>query len=150
MKVIVQRVNRAKCIVDGMIISEINKGYMLLVSFTHSDSFEQVDKMAKKISSLRIFEDEEGKMNKSIKDVNGEILSISQFTLYANPYDGNRPSFQECMFYKVAEPLYEYFNSKLEEYGIKVLPGKFGSYMELPIECDGPVTITLEFEAKNG
>ena len=145
MKVVVQRVLNAACIVDGNTVSKIDKGLMLLVGFTHTDSLIQVEKMANKISKLRIFEDNAGKMNLSVKDINGEILSISQFTLYANPYEGNRPSFVDAMKPNDATVLYEEFNKKLEELGFKVGRGIFGADMKLDILCDGPVTINLEF-----
>ena len=146
MKVIVQRVKKANCVVNNEVVSSVGKGYMLLVSFKHDDTYAQVEKMAKKVANLRIFEDENQKLNHSIIDVNGEILSISQFTLYANPYTGNRPSFTDCMYHKVAIHLYERFNEILnQEYKIKTLPGVFGEDMELNVQCDGPVTITLEY-----
>ena len=145
MKVVVQRVLNASCIVDGNTVSKINKGLMLLVGFTHTDTMIQVEKMANKISKLRIFEDNAGKMNLSVNDIRGEILSISQFTLYANPYEGNRPSFVDAMKPADATLLYEEFNKKLEELGFKVGRGIFGADMKLDILCDGPVTINLEF-----
>lgn len=145
MKVVVQRVLNASCIVDGNTVSKIDKGLMLLVGFTHTDTMLQVEKMANKIAKLRIFEDNAGKMNLSINDINGEILSISQFTLYANPYEGNRPSFVDAMKPSDATLLYEEFNKKLEELGFKVGRGIFGADMKLDILCDGPVTINLEF-----
>ncbi len=147
MRVVVQRINYGCCVVDGQVVSSVNKGLLLLVSFTHKDDFDEIDKMAKKIANLRIFEDENQKMNLSIKDIKGEILSISQFTLYANPYNGNRPSFTDAMHPKVAKPLYERFNKILTEtYQIPTMSGVFGADMKLNIECDGPVTITLEYE----
>ena len=145
MKVVVQRVLNASCIVDGNTVSKIDKGLMLLVGFTHTDTMLQVEKMANKIAKLRIFEDNAGKMNLSINDINGEILSISQFTLYGNPYEGNRPSFVDAMKPSDATLLYEEFNKKLEELGFKVGRGIFGADMKLDILCDGPVTINLEF-----
>ena len=145
MKVVVQRVLNASCIVDGTIVSKVEKGLMLLVGFTHTDTKVQVEKMANKIAKLRIFEDNAGKMNLSVKDITGEILSISQFTLYANPYEGNRPSFVDAMKPSDATILYEEFNKKLEELGFKVGRGIFGADMKLDILCDGPVTINLEF-----
>ncbi len=145
MKVVVQRVLNASCVVEGNVVSKIDKGLMLLVGFTHNDSIEQVEKMANKIAKLRIFEDHAGKMNLSVKDINGEILSISQFTLYANPYEGNRPSFTNAMNPSNATILYEEFNKKLEELGFNVGRGIFGADMKLDILCDGPVTINLEF-----
>lgn len=145
MRVVVQRVKNASCIVDGKLISSIDKGLMLLVGFTHTDTLKEVEKMANKIAKLRIFEDENGKMNLSVKDINGSILSISQFTLYANPYEGNRPSFVNAMNPENATILYEEFNKKLEELGFIVGRGIFGADMKLDILCDGPVTINLEF-----
>ena len=97
MRVVVQRVSRAKCIVDNQVVSEIGKGYMLLVGFTHTDTLKEVETLARKINNLRIFEDEFGKINLNIHDVNGEILSISQFTLYADTKKSNRPSFTASM-----------------------------------------------------
>lgn len=149
MRVVVQRINHGKCIVDGNVISSVGKGLMLLVGFHHADDYNQVEKMAKKIANLRIFEDENKKMNLNIKDIKGEILSISQFTLYANPYTGNRPSFTDAMHHKIAIHLYERFNRILNEtYQIPTLSGVFGADMKLDIECDGPVTINLEYEEK--
>ncbi|HHU24837.1 MAG: D-aminoacyl-tRNA deacylase [Bacilli bacterium] len=146
MKVVVQRVKKASCIVDGHVVSQIGKGYLLLVGFTHGDTIEEAKKMAKKISNLRIFEDENQKMNLSIQTIKGEILSISQFTLYADTEKGNRPSFVDSMNPDEASKLYEEFNQILEsEYHIPVKAGVFGAHMELAIVCDGPVTISLSF-----
>ena len=146
MKVIVQKVLSASCTVDNKITGKINQGYMLLVGFTHSDTIENVLKMAKKIVGLRIFEDENGKMNLDIKSVNGEILSISQFTLYGDCNKGNRPSFVNSMRPEFAEELYLKFNDVLrKEYDMKVETGIFGAHMILDPICDGPVTIEVEF-----
>lgn len=146
MKVIVQKVLSASCTVDNKITGKINQGYMLLVGFTHTDTIENVLKMAKKIVGLRIFEDENGKMNLDIKSVNGEILSISQFTLYGDCNKGNRPSFVNSMRPEFAEELYLKFNDVLrKEYDMKVETGIFGAHMILDPICDGPVTIELEF-----
>lgn len=146
MKVIVQKVKSASCIVDDKITGQIDIGYMLLVGFTHTDTIENVKKMAKKIVGLRIFEDEIGKMNLDIKSVNGKILSISQFTLYGDANKGNRPSFVNSMPGDLAEPLYNSFNKILrEEYDLIVETGIFGAHMYLNPVCDGPVTIELEF-----
>ena len=146
MKVIVQKVLSASCTVDNKITGKINQGYMLLVGFIHSDTIENVLKMAKKIVGLRIFEDENGKMNLDIKSVNGEILSISQFTLYGDCNKGNRPSFVNSMRPEFAEELYLKFNDVLrKEYDMKVETGIFGAHMILDPICDGPVTIELEF-----
>ena len=147
MRVIVQKVKHANCVVEEKVVSEIKHGYLLLVSFTDGDSINEINKMARKIANLRIFEDENQKLNKSIIDVKGQILSISQFTLYANPYTGNRPSFTECLGGEKAKPLYEKFNEILNnEYHIETLPGVFGAEMHLNCELDGPVTINLEFK----
>jgi D-tyrosyl-tRNA(Tyr) deacylase len=146
MKVTLQRVTYANCIVDGKLINEINKGYMLLVGFTNNDNIENVKKMAKKVANLRIFEDNCGKMNLSIKDVNGEILAISQFTLYADTTQGNRPSFINSMKPDEAKLLYEHFVDILNrEYNIITKLGVFGAHMVLNPVCDGPVTINMEF-----
>ena len=146
MKVIVQKVKSASCVVDDKITGQIDSGYMLLVGFTHTDTIENVKKMAKKIVGLRIFEDEMGKMNLDIKSVNGKILSISQFTLYGDANKGNRPSFVNSMPGALAEPLYNSFNEILrDEYDLIVETGIFGAHMYLNPVCDGPVTIELEF-----
>lgn len=145
MKVVVQRVLSASCVVDDKVTGKINQGYMLLVGFTTTDTTQNVIKMAKKIASLRVFEDEQGKMNKNIYDVNGEILSISQFTLYADASSGNRPSFINSMKASDAIVLYEEFNRILQdEYHIVVKCGIFGADMRLDPICSGPVTIILE------
>ncbi|MBQ8292842.1 MAG: D-tyrosyl-tRNA(Tyr) deacylase [Bacilli bacterium] len=146
MRVVLQRVKRANCIVNQEEVSKIEKGYLLLVGFTHTDTIDNVNKMAKKIANLRVFEDEMGKMNLSIKDVNGSILAISQFTLYADPTSGNRPSFINAMKPTEANALYEEFVKLLNnEWQIETKMGVFGADMELNPVCDGPVTINLEF-----
>lgn len=145
MKVIVQRSKQAKCIIDGKVVGEIDNGYMLLVGFTHTDTSEQIDKMVKKILNLRIFKDENDKMNLNIKQVNGSILSISQFTLYADPNSGNRPSFINSMNASDASNMYDEFNEKLRKEGMKVETGVFGADMKIDFINDGPVTIILEF-----
>ena len=145
MRVVVQRVSKAKCIVDGNVVSEIGKGFMLLVGFTNTDTIKEVETLARKINNLRIFEDEFGKINLNIHDAVGEILSISQFTLYADTKKSNRPSFTESMKPDSANELYMKFNEILNNVNnIKTLPGVFGAHMNLEITCDGPVTITLE------
>lgn len=145
MKVVLQRVKFAKCTVDGKVSGAINEGYMLLVGYTHTDTDEINKKMVKKIANLRIFEDENGKMNLDINKVNGSILSISQFTLYANTNEGNRPSFVNAMKPDEANRLYHLFNSHLREYGLTVEEGIFGAHMEIELLNNGPVTICLEF-----
>ena len=145
MKVVLQRVSHAKCTVDGKVTGQIEKGYMLLVGYTHSDTKLENQKMAKKIANLRIFEDENGKMNLNIFQVGGKILSISQFTLYANTNEGNRPSFVNAMKPDLANALYQDFNEELRALGLEVYEGVFGAHMEIDLLNDGPVTITLEF-----
>ena len=120
MRVVLQRVDKAKCTVDGNVTGEINVGYLLLVGYTEGDNEEKNKKAAKKIANLRIFEDENGKMNLSLREVNGSILSISQFTLYANTNDGNRPSFVNALNPILAKELYLKFNEELRTYGYVV------------------------------
>ncbi len=143
MKVVVQRSKKSKVTINNKVKGSIDKGYVLLVGFTHSDTTEIVDKMITKILNLRIFEDENDKMNLSIKDINGSILSISQFTLYADSKKGNRPSFINAMKPDEASKLYDYFNQELSKY-IEVNTGIFGSDMKVEIYNDGPVTIILD------
>ena len=145
MRIIVQRVKRASCIVDGNIVSSINKGYMLLVGLTHSDTIDNVKELARKVNNLRIFSDEMGKMNLNIHDSNGEILSISQFTLYGDAKKGNRPSYINALGGDKATILYDEFNKKLRQY-VHVETGIFGADMCVNITNDGPVTILLERE----
>ena len=145
MRVIIQRVLKADCIVNKEIVSSIHHGMMILVGFTHTDSEKEIEQMALKIAKLRIFEDSNGKMNLSIQDVGGSILSISQFTLYANSKEGTRPSFIQAMNPKIASELYEKFNQKINSLGIPLVSGIFGADMKLDMICDGPVTIHLEY-----
>ena len=145
MRVIIQRVLKADCIVNKEIVSSIHHGMMILVGFTYTDSEKEIEQMALKIAKLRIFEDSNGKMNLSIQDVGGSILSISQFTLYANSKEGNRPSFIQAMNPKIASELYEKFNQKINSLGIPLVSGIFGADMKLDMICDGPVTIHLEY-----
>ncbi len=143
MKVVVQRSKKSKVTINNKVNGSIDKGYVLLVGFTHGDTTDIVDKMINKILNLRIFEDENDKMNLSIKDINGSILSISQFTLYADTKKGNRPSFINAMKPDEASKLYDYFNQELSKY-IEVNTGIFGSDMKVEIYNDGPVTIILD------
>ena len=144
MKVVVQRVLNASCTIDGKLHSEIEKGYLLLVGFTHTDSIKEVKYLAKKIANLRVFEDENGKMNLSLKTVGGKILSISQFTLYADTKDGNRPAFINAMKPHDASKLYDLFNEELRSYDIEVATGIFGADMKISLINDGPVTIIYD------
>lgn len=143
MKVVVQRSKKSYVSIDNDIVGKINKGLVLLVSFNVSDSDDEIDYIINKILKLRIFDDENGIMNKNIKDIDGSILSISQFTLYADCTKGNRPSYKDALNYDDALILYNKFNEKLSYY-IDVETGIFGSDMLLNIENDGPVTIILE------
>ena len=143
MKVIVQRVLESSVKVDGKIVGKINNGYMLLVSFTYGDNIEKIDHMIKKILNLRIFDDDNGVMNKSILDINGSILSISQFTLYADISKGNRPSYIKALKSEDAMILYDTFNKRLSKF-IKVETGVFGADMKVSLINDGPVTIIIE------
>lgn len=143
MKVVVQRSKKSKVTINNKVNGSIDKGFVLLVGFTHGDTTDIVDKMINKILNLRIFEDENDKMNLSIKDINGSILSISQFTLYADAKKGNRPSFINAMKPDEASKLYDYFNQELSKH-IEVNTGIFGSDMKVEIYNDGPVTIILD------
>ena len=143
MRVILQRSKESKVTIDGKVNGKIDKGYVALVGFTDGDNTEIVDKMIKKIVNLRVFEDENEKMNLSIQDIGGSILSISQFTLYADPKKGNRPSFINAMNPTEASKLYDIFNQKLSEI-LHVETGIFGADMKVEIYNDGPVTIILD------
>lgn len=143
MKVVVQRSKKSSVSVDGKMVSSIDKGLVLLVGFTEGDTEEKLVNMARKVTNLRIFDDEAGIMNKSILDVGGSILSISQFTLYGDATKGNRPSYIKAMKGDEAIVLYEKFNAELNKY-VETLPGVFGADMEVSITNSGPVTIILE------
>ncbi len=143
MKVLVQRSKESKVLVNGKEVGKINNGLVLFVGFTNNDNEEILEKMANKVWNLRIFDDEQGIMNKSILDVNGQILSISQFTLYANTKKGNRPSYIEALNGTDAFNLYTKFNAILQE-KVKLEQGIFGADMQVYIHNDGPITILLE------
>lgn len=142
MRVVVQRVTSAKVVINKEVAGKIKDGLLLLVGFTEGDSAARVDYMIKKIVNLRIFPDDEGKMNKSVIDINGEILSISQFTLYGSVEEGNRPSFTRALSAPLASILYDTFNERLSEL-IHVEKGIFGSDMKVTLTNDGPVTIII-------
>ena len=144
MRIIVQNVTRASCEVNQKIVGSISRGFCLFVGFTNGDNKEVVNKMANKLLSLRLFDDENGKTNLSLKDVNGEILSISQFTLYASVKDGRRPSFVNALNPKEASELYDYFNQCLKDVGYKVETGIFGAMMKIDLVNDGPFTTILD------
>ena len=145
MRVVVQRAFYAKCIIDGQVHSSISKGFVALVGFEQNDTEEMILKLAHKLQGLRVFEDENGKMNKSLKDVDGQILSISQFTLYADSKHGFRPSFINAMEPNKACEYYHKFNEVLRNnYGMSVSEGVFGADMKISFTNDGPVTIILD------
>lgn len=146
MRVVLQRVSEASVHVDKELQGKIDKGYLLLVGITHDDTPEIMKKMAIKIAGLRVFEDENEKMNLSLKDVEGKILSISQFTLYADTKKGRRPSFVDSAKGEIAKPLYELFNEELRMLDIEVETGIFGADMKIRLLNDGPVTILFDSE----
>ena len=147
MKVVIQRCKSGSCTVDDKIVSKIGNGLVVLAGFNVNDTIDDINYIVKKIVNLRIFDDENGVMNKSVIDVNGEILSISQFTLQAITKDGNRPSYVNAMKGKDAIKLYELFNSKLNE-SVKTYPGVFGADMLIKINNDGPITIVIDSQNK--
>ncbi|AQU79090.1 MULTISPECIES: D-aminoacyl-tRNA deacylase [Planococcus] len=144
MRVVLQRSKSASVTVDGAVTGAIRSGYVLLVGITHEDTEKDADYLAGKIAQLRLFEDEEGKMNRSILDHGGEILSISQFTLYGDVKKGRRPSFIAAARPETAEPLWLAFNKALQRYGLVVETGVFGAMMDVQLVNDGPVTILVE------
>ena len=144
MRVVLQRVAYASVTVDGEIIGKIQRGFLLLVGVTHDDTMEDMEYLVRKIVQMRIFEDEEGKLNRSIQDIGGEILSVSQFTLYADTKKGNRPSFSKAAPGDVALEMFEQFNGLLRDTGIPVETGQFGADMKVDLLNDGPVTILLD------
>jgi len=144
MKVVIQRVSIADVKVEGKIIGEIENGLLLLVGVTHEDTSDDIDYLVKKIINMRIFEDENGKMNISLLQKGYDILSISQFTLYSDTRKGNRPSFIEAARPEQAKSLYDEFNEKLRRENIKVETGIFGAMMEVSLINNGPVTIIID------
>lgn len=144
MKLVVQRVKNAEVKVEEKTVGAIDKGFLVLLGVTHNDTKEIADYLVKKLCNLRVFEDENEKMNLSLKDVNGKLLIVSQFTLYADCTGGNRPSFVNAAKPDVANELYEYFCDKCKENGIEVQKGIFGADMKVSLLNDGPVTIILE------
>ena len=144
MRTVVQRVSSASVTVDGNVIGKINKGFLVLLGIKSTDTKQDVDYMVKKVINLRIFRDENDKMNLSLKDVNGELLIVSQFTLYGDASRGNRPSFIEAGKPDIAIPLYEYFISECKKQISVVQTGKFGADMKVELLNDGPVTIIME------
>ncbi len=145
MRVLVQKVNHASVTIEGKQVASIGKGYLLLVGIATTDTIEDVEKLAKKVARLRIFPDVEGKMNQDIAENQGSVLSVSQFTLYGDASEGNRPSFTKAAKPEIAKPLFEQFNRLLEtDYGLMVQTGVFREHMLVNLENDGPVTILVE------
>jgi len=144
MRAVIQRVKNAEVKIDGKIVGKIGKGLLVLLAVHQDDTEDKIEKMATKIINLRIFADEEDKMNLSVKDVGGEILVVSQFTLYGDISKGNRPSFIESAKPDKAVPYYEKFVEKIKTSGLKTATGKFGAMMEVSLTNDGPVTIVVE------
>lgn len=144
MKVLLQRCKNASVTVDGQVTGKINNGYLLLVGITTTDTEKEINYLVEKVVGLRLFEDADGKMNHSIEQVRGSILSVSQFTLYADTRKGRRPSFTDAARPEIAKPLWELFNEKLQAKGLQVETGVFGAMMDVTFTNDGPVTIMLE------
>ena len=144
MRVVIQRSKQASVTVDGSVTGAIDRGYVLLVGITHTDTAEDIAYCAKKVAELRLWEDEEGKMNRSILEVGGDILSVSQFTLYGETKKGRRPSFTGAARPEQAKPLWEEFNKALRTYGLRVETGIFGAMMDVALINDGPVTIIVD------
>jgi D-tyrosyl-tRNA(Tyr) deacylase len=144
MKVVIQRVSESRVQVDGKTVGEIGKGLMLLVGIDESDEKPDADWLVQKIVNLRIFGDEDGKLNLSVQDIRGEILCISQFTLIADYKKGNRPSFIKAARPEKAIPLFEYFKEEIAKSGLKIQSGIFGADMKVSLVNDGPVTITMD------
>lgn len=148
MRVVVQRVRDARVTVDGETVGAIAHGLLLLVGFTHGDREDDLAWMAEKVVHLRVFEDEAGKLNRSLLEVGGEILSVSQFTLYGDCRKGRRPSFAAAARPEEARRLYEAFNERLRAYGVRVETGRFGAMMDVSFTNVGPVTLILESPAR--
>lgn len=144
MRVLVQRCDKALVRVNDNVVGSINKGLMILVGFTEGDNFDMIKYMADKIVNLRVFDDENGIMNKSILDKSYSILSVSQFTLYGDASKGRRPSYVNALNGSLAKPLYDKFNEELRKHGVEVETGSFGADMKVELINDGPVTIMLE------
>lgn len=144
MRVVVQRSKEARVTVSGKVVGEIEKGFVLLVGVAHEDQKEDAEYLADKVANLRVFEDPDGKMNLSLLDVGGEILSVSQFTLYGDCRKGRRPNFMDAAKPEHAIEMYDSFNLALKEKGIRVETGEFGAMMDVKLTNDGPVTLIIE------
>ena len=144
MRIVLQRVSRASVTIDGRVAGAIDTGYCVLVGFTHDDTVAQVDWMAEKVAGLRLFSDSAGKMNLGLEEVGGELLVVSQFTLYGDASKGRRPSFVDAARPEIAVPLYQRFLQSLRELGLTVANGEFGADMQVEIHNTGPVTLILD------
>ena len=147
MRVLLQRVSQARVIVADRVVGESGRGFVILLGITHADTTQEADWLAHKVAGIRLFEDDQGKMNASLTDVAGEFLVVSQFTLYGDARKGRRPSFTNAARPEQAEPLVEYFCDKLREMGFIVATGIFGAQMQVDIHNDGPVTLMIERES---
>lgn len=148
MRAVIQRVSEASVTIDEQVVGKIGRGFMILLGIHEEDTQEDVDYLIRKIPLLRVFEDAGGKMNQSLQDVGGSVLSVSQFTLYADTKKGNRPSFVKAARPETAIPLYEYFNEGLRKAGLVVETGEFGGDMDVALINDGPVTILFDTRDK--
>ncbi|MDB1749771.1 D-aminoacyl-tRNA deacylase [Enterococcus avium] len=148
MRAVIQRVSEASVTIDEQVVGKIGRGFMILLGIHEEDTQEDADYLIRKIPLLRVFEDTEGKMNQSLQDVGGSVLSVSQFTLYADTKKGNRPSFVKAARPETAFPLYEYFNEGLRQAGLTVETGEFGGDMDVALVNDGPVTILFDTKDK--
>ncbi|CAG7631538.1 D-aminoacyl-tRNA deacylase [Paenibacillus solanacearum] len=144
MKAVIQRSKAAQVTVDGETVGRIDHGLVLLVGITHEDTEQDAKYVAEKVAGLRIFEDEDGKMNRSVLETGGQVLSVSQFTLYGDCRKGKRPNFMAAARPEQAEPLYNRFNGMLRELGLQVETGRFGAMMDVSLVNDGPVTLIVE------
>lgn len=149
MRVIIQRVTEASVMVNEKIVGKIKQGYVLLVAFTHDDSIDDLNYIVNKVKFIRLFDDDNGIMNLDISSISGSILSVSQFTLYADTNNGRRPNYHLSMQYDAAKVLYDQFNGLMRESGIRVETGIFGSCMQVKLINDGPVTIILDSKEGN-
>ena len=148
MRAVIQRVSEASVTIDEQVVGKIGRGFMILLGIHEEDTQEDADYLIRKIPLLRVFEDAEGKMNQSLQDVGGSVLSVSQFTLFADTKKGNRPSFVKAARPETAIPLYEYFNEGLRKAGLVVETGEFGGDMDVALINDGPVTILFDTRDK--
>ncbi len=144
MRIVIQRVSEASVTVEGQIVGEIGPGYVALIGVTHDDGVQQAEWLARKVAGLRLFEDEQGRTNRSLADVNGSVLVVSQFTLYADARKGRRPSFTNAAPPDQAEALIEYFIERLRTEGAPVATGVFRAHMQVSLVNDGPVTLILD------